>query len=164
MNRLLAALAVSSLALSGTAAEAAKKPSPRAKVYSGTLTATNSSAYGAVTGKVQLVDNKKSDSAKIQVKGLLNPGSTYDWQIFRINGTGSACDEGSRGAVVTAFNYKLLKVNPSGNASSTSKSKTFQAVSTTRYGAVVSDADGVVVACGELKRKKAPKSGKKPKA
>jgi hypothetical protein len=158
MHRLIAALAVGSLALCATAAEAAKKPKKPAKVYSATLTPTSGSAYGAISGKAQMVDNKKRDTAKVQLKGLLSSGSTYSWTIFRGKpglGTGPICDPVSAGATVSAFRYKDIKVNPAGNGSATAKSKTFQAVSTTRYGVAVSNADGVIVACGELKRKKA---------
>ena len=154
MKSLIAAIAVSFLALSGAAAEAAKKP---AKVYAATISPTSGSAYGAISGKAQMVDNAKRDNASIQLKGLLNPGSTYSWTIFRAVGSAPVCDPASAGSTVSAFKYKDLKVNPAGNASSTAKSKTFKAVSTTRYGVSVSDADGVVVACGELKKKKAPK-------
>ena len=158
MKRVLTATAVSALLLSGAVAEAAKKPSPRAKVYTATLTG---GAYGA-TGKAQLVDNKKRDSAKIQIKGLLRPGARLDWVIYKVNGDKPACDPGAAGSGVEQFSYKQLKVNASGNASSTARSKTFVAFTTTRYGVRVTDEDGVVVACGELKRKKTAK--KKPRA
>jgi hypothetical protein len=165
MNRLLAAAAVITLALTGaTAADAAKKPSPRAKVYNATLAPTSSSAYDAVTGKVQMVDNKKSDSARIQLKGLLNPGSVYTWSIFRVKGVGAACDPANAGETLSAFRYRDLKVNPAGNASATAKSKTFKAISTTRYAVSASNEDGVVVACGELKAKKPSKSKAKGKS
>ena len=157
MKRLLTATAVSGLLFTG-AAEAAKKPSPRAKVYSATL---SGGAYGA-TGSAQLVDNSKSDSAKIQLKGLLKPGAELDWVIFKVNGDKPACDPGAAGSGVEQFDYKPLKVNASGNASRTAKSKRFVAFTTTRYGVRVTDEEGVVVACGELKRKKAAK--KKPRA
>ena len=162
MKRLLTATTVSALLLSSGAAEAAKKPSPRAKVYSATLTG---GAYGA-TGKAQLVDNKKSDSAKIQLKGLLRPGAELDWVIYKVNGDKPACDPGAAGSGVEEFDYKPLKVNASGNASSTAKSKKFVAFTTTRYAVRVTDEEGAVVACGELKAKKAAKKkpSKKPRA
>ena len=158
MKRLLTATAVSALLLSSGAAEAAKKPSPRAKVYSATLTG---GAYGA-TGSAQLVDNKKRDSAKIRLKGLLRPGSELDWMIFKVNGDRPACEPGAAGSGVEQFDYRPLKVNASGNARSTAKSKKFVAFSTTRYGVRVTDEEGAVVACGELKAKRPAK--KKPRA
>ncbi len=162
MNRLLTATAVSSLLLSGAVAEAAKKPSPRAKVFSAVLAPQAGSAYSAVSGKAQLVDNKKSDSAKIQLKGLLRPGAVYSWVIYKVNGDKPACAPGAAGTGVEQFRYKPLKVNESGNASSTAKSKAFVAFTTTRYAVRVSDEEGVVIACGELKMKKGAK--KKPRA
>lgn len=165
MNRLLTATAVSSLLLSGAAAEAAKKPSPRAKVYNATFVPAAGNPYSAVSGKAQLVDNKKSDSVKIQLKGLLQPGAEYDWVVYKVNGDKPACDPGAAGSGVEAFRYKPLKVNASGNASSTAKSKSFVAFTTTRYGVRVTDLEGAVVACAELKPKKSaarkPSKGKK---
>ncbi len=163
MNRLLTATAVSSLLLSGAVAEAAKKkPSKRAKVYSAVLAPQAGTAYSAVSGKAQLVDNKRSDSAKIQLKGLLKPGAEYDWVIYKVNGDKDACAPGGAGSGVEQFRFKPLKVNESGNASSTAKSKTFVAYTTTRYAVRVSDEEGVVIACGEFKMKKGAK--KKPRA
>ena len=162
MKRLLTATAVSALLLSGAAAEAAKKPSPRAKVFSGTITGTGS-AYSAITGKAQMVDNKRSDSAKIQIKGLLNPGSVYYWTIYKVNAGKGACDPGAAGQGVEAFRYKDLKVNASGNASATVKSKKLVTFTTTRYAVAVSNDEGTV-ACGELKLKKGAKGKKKPRA
>ena len=162
MNRLLTATAVSSLLLSGAVAEAAKKPSPRAKVYNATLAPEAGSAYSAVTGKAQLVDNKKKDLAKIQLKGLLQPGAEYDWVIYKVNTDKAACGPGGAGQGVEQFRYKPLKVNASGNASSTAKSKKFVGFTTTRYAVRVSDEEGNVIACGEFKLKKGAK--KKPRA
>jgi len=161
MNRLLTAAAASSLLVLGGSAEAAKKPSPRAKVYSASLASATGSPYGAITGKAQMVDNKPRDTASIQLKGLLKPGAEYDWVIFKVNGDKPACDPGAAGSGVEQFDYKQLKVNASGNAIATARSQKFVAYSTTRYGVRVTDAEGVVVACGELKRKK---SAKKPRA
>ena len=162
MNRLLTATAVSSLLLSGAVAEAAKKPSPRAKVYNATLAPAAGSAYSAVTGKAQLVDNSKRDSVKIQLKGLLQPGAEYDWVVYKVNGDKPACGPDGAGSGVEEFRYKPLKVNASGNASSTAKSRRFVAYTTTRYAVRVSDEEGVVIACAEFKRKKAAR--KKPRA
>ena len=146
------------LALSGTAAEAAKKPSPRAQVWTATLApATGTSPYSQITGKAQVVDNKKRDSAKIQIKGALPAGAEYDWTIIRVKATGLACDPANAGETIGAFNYKTLVANASGNANSTSKSKKFVGLLNRRYAVVVSDSEGVVVACGELKRKKPAK-------
>ena len=172
MNRLVAAVAVSSLALSGAAAAdaAPKKPSPRAKVFHASLASAGGSAYSAVSGKAQMVDNKRSDSVKLQIHGLLQPGETYSWVVYKVNGDKPACETGSAGQAVEAFRYKPLKVNAAGNASSTAKSKSFVSFSTTRYAvAVRRDSDDMFMACGEFKRKAAAgkpvkKPGKKPKA
>jgi hypothetical protein len=161
MNRLLVIGATAALALSATAAEAAKKPSPRAQVWNATLAPT--SAYSTLTGKVQLVDNKKRDSLKIQLKGALPAGSVYDWGVFRVKGAGAACDPANAGERVSSFKNKELKSNAAGNASATAKSKSFVGLLDKRYAVSVSDANGTVVACGELKRKKAAKKPKKSK-
>ena len=157
MLRLSAAVAISTLALSGAVAEAAKKPNPRAKVYSATLAPTNPSAYAGITGKAQMVDNKKRDSAKIQVQGLLPPGSTYYWVIYKANAGKPPCDPSAAGQGVEAFRYKSLKVNSAGNASATAKSRTFVGFTTTRYVVAVRNSEDVVVACGLFKLKKAKK-------
>jgi hypothetical protein len=162
MNRLITAAALSSLLAFGGSAEAAKKkPSPRAKVYRATFASTTGSAYAAVTGKAQLVDNKRKDIASIQLKGLLQPGAVYDWVIYKINGDKPACGPGGAGQGVESFRYKPLTVNASGNASATAKSKKFVAYTTTRYGVVVRNEEGADVVCAELKRKK---TSKKPRA
>jgi hypothetical protein len=161
MNRLFTATAVLSLLLPGAVAEAAKKPSPRAKVFNATLAPEAGSAYSAVTGKAQLVDNSKRDSATIQLKGLLQPGAEYDWVIFKVNGDKPACGPGGAGQGVEVFRYKPLVVNAAGKASATLKSKKFVGFTTTRYGVRVSDEEGVTIACGQFKLKKA---AKKPRA
>ena len=163
MNRLLSATVVSSLLLSGAVAEAAKKPSPRAKVYDAVLSATAGSAYGAVTGRAQLVDNKRSDSAKIQIKGLLQPGAKYSWLIYKVTGDKPPCDPRSAGEGVEAFRFKDLVVGSSGNASATAKSKRFVGYTTTRYVVAVRDVEDATVACGEFKYKRPAKPGKKKK-
>ena len=141
--------------LSGAVAEAAKKPRPRAKVYGAALSSAAGSPHGAVTGKVKLVDNAKRDTASIHLEGLLQPGATYYWVIYKVLGDKPPCAPGSAGPGVESFHYRDLKVNPSGQASATAKSRAFVAFTTTRYAVAVRDAEDQDVACAELTRKKA---------
>ena len=137
------------------------KSTPKAKVFKANIGPVGTdAAYAGIEGKAQLVDNKRRDKISIHMRGL-KPGTTYPWHIHVFaDGVTNPCAAGAaQGPIVTAFTYKPLKANSSGNANSTGRSKTFTADKTKRYYVNVHDpVSGAPIACGVLKGKKAKKS------
>jgi hypothetical protein len=151
MNRSLTLALTACIAVAGPSAAIAKS---KVKIFRATLKPIAGSPYQSVTGSSKVVDNNRRDTAAITIKGLLKPGSTYTWSIYRAVGTAPACAAISRGETFTDFRYKDLTASATGTAKATVKSKTFRAFTTKRYVVTVSDSNGDVVACGQLKRAK----------
>ena len=169
MKRTLPLLLSSALVLGAPVAAVAHKgkrghkhKSTPAKVYKASLGPVGTdAAYAGIHGKAQLVDGKKNNKISIHVRNL-KPGTTYPWHIHEFAaGVTNPCAPGAaQGPIVTAFTYKKLTANTSGNANSTGRSRTFTWDRTKKYYVNVHDpSTGAPIACGVLK---SPKKAKKP--
>jgi hypothetical protein len=173
MKRSLAALAVLALAVGAPAGVLAKngpkpkKPTPRAKVLKATIGPVGTDAgYAGIEGKAQLVDGKRNDKVSIHVRGL-RPGTTYPWHVHAVAADApNPCAQGApQGPIVTAFTYRALTADASGNANSNARSRTFTVDSTKKYYVNVhSPTTFEPIACGVLKGKKAKKAKKHSKS
>lgn len=165
-SALVLAAPVGAVAHKGGKGHKHSKPSPRAKVLKATLGPVGTDAlYAGIRGKAQLVDGKKNDKVSVHVRNL-KPGTTYPWHVHVVDADApNPCVEGApQGPIVTAFTYKTLKANESGNASSKATSKTFTADKTKKYYVNVHDPNTLApIACGVLKGKKAKKAPAKSK-
>jgi len=167
VKKFIAALAVLSLVGSVPAAVAHKgkdKSKHHAFVFKARIAPVvygADQAYTGIEGKAQLVDNKRNDKVSIHMKGL-TPGVTYPWHVHVIAnapaGTNPCEANAPQGPIVTAFTYKTLKANKSGNANAKGSGKTFRANLTDLYYVNVHDpATGAPIACGILKPTKKTK-------
>jgi hypothetical protein len=162
MPRRLAGAAIAmiaALALAGVAA-AHNGTLKRAHVYRAWLAKTpaaDTAQLPDVRGNAQLVDGKKRNKISIHVRGL-KPGETYLWHIHKAkNATDDPCAANSPAADPTPYagwNYRTLKANEAGNASSKGTSLTFDSrADPGPYYVNVHLTDGTVIACGVLKLK-----------
>src|SRR5215210_1316174 len=166
MKRLLALLALLSLALALPALAPAKKkhkPSShhRTTVLKGSFSAIG--ADGAYTnrkfGKAHLVDNRKRDKLSVHLRRLA-PRTTYTFALSSVAKGQPRCEEGASGGTQeTAFAPKSKRTNRRGNLNANQRSKTFRADSAKRYFVLVSDG-AQPVACARLNGKKAKKGCK----
>ena len=140
------------LALLALAAPAAAKGG-HATTYKAKLVAVEAataSKHGAkvretgIRGHAELVDGKR-DKVQLQVKGL-EAGSAYTWSVRSATGEDDACT----GEAVDAFAYGDMTARRKGNSRARSRSRSFTAQDGTSYAVVVTDAEGVDVACGEF--------------
>ena len=158
---LLSSAVVLAAPVGAVAHKGAKGHKHRAKVYKATLGPVGTDAtYAGIRGKAQLVDGKKNNKITIHVRNL-QPGTTYPWHIheFAANVTNPCVEGAAQGPIVTAFNYRTLKANESGNANSKGTSRTFTADKTKKYYVNVHNpTTGAPIACGVLKGKKARKA------
>jgi hypothetical protein len=163
---LLSSAVVLAAPVGAVAHKGAKGHKHRAKVFKATLGPVGTDAtYAGIRGKAQLVDGKKNNKITIHVRNL-QPGTTYPWHIheFAANVTNPCAEGAAQGPIVTAFTYKRLKANASGNANSKGTSRTFTADRTKKYYVNVHNpATGAPIACGVLKGKKAKKAPSKSK-
>jgi len=165
MKKLLALLALLSLALALPALAPAKKKhkqsSHRTTVLKGSFSAIG--ADGAYTnrkfGKAHLVDNRKRDKLSVQLRRLA-PRTTYTFALSSVAKGQPRCEEGASGGTQeTAFAPKSKRTNRRGNLNANQRSKTFRADSAKRYFVLVSDG-AQPVACARLNGKKAKKGCK----
>jgi hypothetical protein len=169
MTRRIVAVAVASIAAIAVAGVATAASGHSAKTYKASLTAVNPAATTAglatVTGKAQLVDGKKNNKASLHMRALA-PNTTYLWHVH----VGSCA---ATGAPVAGWTYRThdvagngtLTSNESGNANTKATSTTFNADPTKSYSVNVHVAAptnglaaGTIIACGDLKANKGPKS------
>jgi hypothetical protein len=134
--------------------------------YRATLAPVNPAAttagVGAVRGKAQLVDGKRSNKITLHVRALA-PGRTYIWHIHQ----GSCA---ATGAPLAGWTYRsqdgagngTLTTNHSGGANTKARSATFNADPAQAYSVNVHVAAatnglpaGTIVACGDLTGKPA---------
>lgn len=164
MKRLLALVALLTLALALPAAapaKKAKKPHHRTTVLKGSFRAIG--ADGAYTdkkfGKAHLVDNRKRDKLSVHLRRLA-PRTTYTFALYSVAKGQPRCDDGASGGTQeTAFAPKSKRTNKRGNLNAKQRSKTFKADSARRYFVLVFDG-AQPVACAKLKGKKAKKGCK----
>jgi hypothetical protein len=167
VKKLIAAIAVLSLAGGVPAAVAHKgkdKGSHHAYVFKAKLQPVVYGAdqmYSGIRGKAQLVDNKRNDKVSLHMKGL-TPGTIYPWHVHVIEDAPAGTDPckalAQQGPIVTAFNYKRLKANKSGNANAKGSGKTFRVDANDLYYVNVHDPEtGAPISCGVLKPTKKTK-------
>lgn len=160
MKKLVAACAALALVAAIPAATAvgkSGKSKQRAHVFKaniGPVVYGADQAYSMFFGRAQLVDNKRRDKVSIHMRGL-KPGTTYPWHVHAIADPPAGADpcaaNAPQGGIVN-FTYRPLKANPSGNASSTGRSRTFRAVLGTLYYVNVHDpVTQAPIACGILR-------------
>jgi hypothetical protein len=168
MTRRITAAAAASIVALGVAGAARADNAHSAKTYKASLTAVNPAATTAgittVAGKAQLVDGKKRNKVSLHMRGLA-PNTVYLWHVH----VGSCA---ATGAPVTGWTYRTqvgangtLTSNKSGNANTKGKSATFNADPAKTYSVNVHVAAptnglpaGTIIACGDLKPRKGPKS------
>jgi hypothetical protein len=160
MKRILAVLAMLSLALVLPGQATAKKHHPKKHHHRTTVLKGNFKAVGADGvyspkrfGKAQLVDNRKRDKLSVHLRKLA-PKTVYTFALYSVPKGTPRCREGASGGTqVTAFPPKSKKTNKRGNLNAKQKSKTFKAKRSKRYFVLVRDGDQVV-ACAKLDRKR----------
>jgi hypothetical protein len=171
MYRRLTAAAVASIAALCVAGPATAGSGKSAKTYKASLTAVNPAATTAgvasVRGRSQLVDGKKNNKVSLHMRNLA-ADTMYLWHVHE----GSCA---ATGAPVAGWTYRTqvgpngtLTTNGAGNANTRGKSATFNADPAKSYSVNVHVATatnglpaGTIIACGDLKAKKA---GAKSKA
>jgi cytochrome c5 len=169
--RTLIALGVAALvALAAPAAGVAKHGGKGAKVYRATLSANDAATAAGVPdvrGKAQLVDGRKRDKVSLHVRGL-TAGETYLWHVHQATGEGDPCtDDAIGGPPYPAFPWAddaEVVANEDGNVNAKSRSKTFpleDGDTGEDYYVNVHTADGTVIACGVLERKRHKSHGRK---
>jgi hypothetical protein len=109
-----------------------------------------------IRGHAELVDGKRRDKVQLQVKGL-EAGAAYTWSVRSATGEGDAC----AGEAVDAFQYGDMTARRKGNSRARSRSREFTAEDGTSYAVVVTDAEGVDVACGQFLSKADRRAAKK---
>jgi len=161
MTRRITAAGVASIAaIGGIASVASADGGHSATPYKAALApiepAATTAGLATVTGKAQLVDDKKNNKVSLHVRNLA-PMTTYLWQLQ--DGTCAA-----PGAPVPGWTYRTqdaagngtLSSNQAGNANTKAKSATFDADPTVSYSVSVQLAPaGPVIACGDLTPNKA---------
>jgi hypothetical protein len=165
MKRILALLALLSLALVlpvAAPAKKSKKSHHHATVLKGAFRAVG--ADGAYTdkkfGKAHLVDNRRRDKLSVHLRHLA-PRTVYTFALYSVAKGQPRCQEGASGGIQeTAFAPKSKRTNKRGNLNANQRSKTFKAVAGRRYFVLVSDGTQVV-ACAKLNGKRA-RAGCKP--
>jgi hypothetical protein len=165
MKRILALLALLSLALVlpvAAPAKKSKKSHHHATVLKGTFRAVG--ADGAYTdkkfGKAHLVDNRRRDKLSVHLRHLA-PRTVYTFALYSVAKGQPRCQEGASGGIQeTAFAPKSKRTNQRGNLNANQRSKTFHALAGRRYFVLVSDGTQVV-ACAKLNGKRA-RAGCKP--
>jgi hypothetical protein len=163
MKRILALLALLSLALALPAATSAKKRHKhhhRTTVLKGSFEAIG--ADGAYTdkkfGKAHLVDNRKRDKLSVHVRRLA-PRTPYTFALYSVPKGQPRCEEGASGGTQeTAFPPKTKTTNARGHLNAKQRSKTFKVDRARRYFVLVFDGTQPV-ACAKLKGKKKGKPG-----
>lgn len=169
MKRLLALVALLSLALALPAVAPAKKKHKHASHHRTTVLKGSFRAVGAdgtytdrKFGKAQLVDNRKRDKLSVHLRRLA-PRTSYTFALYSVAKGRPRCEEGASGGTQeTAFPPQTKTTNKRGNLNGTQRSKTFKADRAKRYFVLVSDGTQPV-ACAKLNGKKA-KRGCKPGA
>ena len=149
MKRILALLALLSLALVlpvAAPAKKSKKSHHHATVLKGTFRAVG--ADGAYTdkkfGKAHLVDNRKRDKLSVHLRHLA-PRTVYTFALYSVAKGQPRCQEdASGGTQEAAFAPKSKRTNKRGNLNGNQRSKTFQALAGRRYFVLVSDGTQVV--------------------
>ena len=145
MKRLLALLALLSLALALPAVAPAKKKHKHASHHRTTVLKGSFRAVGAdgaytdrKFGKAQLVDNRKRDKLSVHLRRLA-PRTTYTFALYSVAKGVPRCEGGASGGTqVTAFPPKAKKTNKRGNLNATKRSRTFRADRAKRYFVLVS--------------------------
>ena len=166
MKRILALLALLSLALVlpvAAPAKKSKKSHQRTTVLKGDFRAVG--ADGAYTnrrfGKAQLVDNRRRDKLSVHLRHLA-PRTLYTFALYSVAKGQPRCQEGASGGTQeTAFAPKSKRTNKRGNLNANQRSKTFTAAAARRYFVLVSQG-AQPVACAKLKGKRA-RHGCKPR-
>src|SRR6266542_2223266 len=104
----IAALAVA--AVSPTAASA----NSRAHTLKANLKPVRAdvAAYGGMSGKGDLVANKRNAKSSVHVHGLV-PGATYTWAVVQGTDAATVC---TAGTPLAKWTYRKLKAGPHGNA------------------------------------------------
>src|SRR5687767_4819246 len=131
MKKIVALLALLSLALALPAASPAKKKRGshhRAKVLKGSFKAVG--ADGAYVdrkfGKAHLVDNRRRDKLTVHLRRLA-PRTTYTFALYSVPKGTPRCQEGAPGGTQeTAFPPKSKRTNARGNLNSKQRSRTFR--------------------------------------
>jgi hypothetical protein len=168
MTRRITAAAAVSIAAIVVAGVATAASGQSAKPYKASLAAVNPDATAAglatVAGKAQLVDGKKNNKASLHMRNLA-AGTTYLWHVHE-------GDCAATLAPVAGWTYRTqvgangtLTSDESGIANTKGKSATFNADPAKRYSVNVHVstltnglAPGTIIACGDLKANKKPKS------
>jgi hypothetical protein len=167
MKRLLALVALVSLALALPAVAPAKKRHKHASHHRTTVLKGSFRAVGAdgaytdrKFGKAQLVDNRRRDKLSVHLRRLA-PRTSYTFALYSVAKGQPRCEDGASGGTQeTAFAPKVKTTNQRGNLNATQRSKTFKADRAKRYFVLVSDG-AEPVACAKLNGKKAKRGCKR---
>jgi len=165
MIRRVSAAMVASIAAIGVTGTAVAASGHAARTYKASLTAVNPAASTAgvagVVGRAQLVDGR-NNKVSLHMRNLV-PNTMYLWHVH----VGSCA---ATGAPVAGWTYRTqdaagdgtLTTNAAGNGNTKGKSATFNADPAQSYSVNVHVASptnglaaGTIVACGDLKAKKA---------
>jgi hypothetical protein len=166
MTRRITAVAGAWIAAVSVAGVAIADSGHSAKTYKASLAAVNPAATTAglatVVGKAQLVDGKKNNKVSLHMRNLV-PNTMYLWHVH----VGSCA---ATGAPVAGWTYRTqdaagdgtLTTNAVGNGNTKGKSASFNTDPAQSYSVNVHVASptnglagGTIIACGDLKAKKA---------